>query len=291
MQTLESLQRKIRSAHDLLGVVKTMKTLAAVNIRQFEAAANALDHYNNVVESGWQALFIDRRSLPGTKTSSRAVLLVLGSDQGMCGQFNESVAELALNQGTALREQKIKPLYWTAGERARNGLEETEEIGEHFSLPAGINGINDLMHLIVEQFVLRQQDQDINMLYLIYNRLAKAGGYQAVSRRILPLDREWLDERRKPWPSKCLPMSGMAFDVLFASLFREYLFASFYRAFAQSLASENAARLASMQAAEKNILEMEGNLQGKYRETRQSNITAELFDVIAGFEMLKDQAA
>jgi F-type H+-transporting ATPase subunit gamma len=55
------------------------------------------------------------------------------------------------------------------------------------------------------------------------------------------------------------------------------------------MASENAARLASMQAAEKNILEIGEELQAKYRETRQSTITAELFDIVAGFEALSDQ--
>ncbi len=78
---------------------------------------------------------------------------------------------------------------------------------------------------------------------------------------------------------------------LFHHLFRQYLFVSLYRAFAQSMASENAARLNAMQAAEKNILEMEDTLQGKYRETRQSMITAELLDIISGFEALNSEQA
>jgi F-type H+-transporting ATPase subunit gamma len=41
-----------------------------------------------------------------------------------------------------------------------------------------------------------------------------------------------------------------------------------------------------MQAAEKNIVEMEEGLQGKFRETRQNSITAELLDIISGFESI-----
>ena len=60
----------------------------------------------------------------------------------------------------------------------------------------------------------------------------------------------------------------------------------FYRAFAQSLAGENAARLMAMQAAEKNILELQEDLQALFREQRQAGITSELLDIISGFEAL-----
>ena len=53
MPTLETLSRSIRTAHDLLSVVKTMKSLAAVNIRQFERAVASLEQYCRVVDMGW----------------------------------------------------------------------------------------------------------------------------------------------------------------------------------------------------------------------------------------------
>ena len=76
---------------------------------------------------------------------------------------------------------------------------------------------------------------------------------------------------------------------MFAHLFRQYLFISFYRAFAQSLAGENAARLMAMQAAEKNIIELQDDLQARFREQRQAAITSELLDIISGFEALKEE--
>ncbi len=67
---------------------------------------------------------------------------------------------------------------------------------------------------------------------------------------------------------------------------REYLFVSLFRAFAESLASENASRLAAMQRAEKNIEELLEDLNRSFHRLRQSGIDEELFDVIAGFEAL-----
>lgn len=70
------------------------------------------------------------------------------------------------------------------------------------------------------------------------------------------------------------------------ALIREYLFISLYRACAESLASENASRLAAMQRAEKNIDELLEDLASKFHQLRQSSIDEELFDVVAGYELL-----
>jgi quercetin 2,3-dioxygenase len=66
----------------------------------------------------------------------------------------------------------------------------------------------------------------------------------------------------------------------------EYLFISLFRACAESLASENASRLAAMERADKNINELLEQLQGTFHRLRQSGIDEELFDVISGFEAL-----
>jgi F-type H+-transporting ATPase subunit gamma len=73
---------------------------------------------------------------------------------------------------------------------------------------------------------------------------------------------------------------------LFSALIRQYLFVALYRAFAESLASENASRLASMHAAEKNIQSHLSRLTVDYHQGRQQLITEELLDIVAGFETL-----
>ena len=76
---------------------------------------------------------------------------------------------------------------------------------------------------------------------------------------------------------------------MFSSLIREYLFVSLFRAFAESLASENASRLASMQGAEKNIEEMLAELNSSFHQRRQMSITEELLDIVVGFEALQEK--
>jgi F-type H+-transporting ATPase subunit gamma len=111
--------------------------------------------------------------------------------------------------------------------------------------------------------------------------------YLPVSQRLLPLDEHWrrsLAER--PWPTGSLPEVTGGGTATLRALIREFLFVSLFRACAESLASENASRLAAMQRADKNIDKLLQDLNGTFHRLRQSGIDEELFDVIAGFEAL-----
>lgn len=287
MLSLEQLQKRIKTTQELLSVVKTMKVLAAVSIRQYENAAASLEKYNSVVDMGWQILFRQQVAFPGGGSRKDVVILVLGSDQGMCGQFNDVVLERALAQRDELARQDIRTFFWTAGERIRAGIADMDQVATHYSLPGSIPAINSLVQLIVRDFEACQREKGIDALQVIHNKLVQGATYQTEWLDLLPLDRNWLARyTNRSWPGPCLPMLGIGREELFHHLFHQYLFASLYRALAQSMASENAARLASMQAAEKNILELAEELQAKFRETRQNAITVELFDIIAGFEAL-----
>jgi F-type H+-transporting ATPase subunit gamma len=73
---------------------------------------------------------------------------------------------------------------------------------------------------------------------------------------------------------------------LFASLVRQHLFVAIFRAGVESIASEHATRLASMQAAERNIDEHLDEMNAEFRRKRQQTITEEMMDVVAGYEAL-----
>jgi F-type H+-transporting ATPase subunit gamma len=111
--------------------------------------------------------------------------------------------------------------------------------------------------------------------------------YTPVSERLLPLDAAWHARlMRRRWPTRELPeVLGTAAMTLHA-LVGEYLFVSIFRACAESLASENASRLAAMQRAEKNIDELLIDMNARFHRLRQSSIDEELFDVVSGFEAL-----
>ncbi|MBE0689026.1 MAG: F0F1 ATP synthase subunit gamma, partial [Anaerolineae bacterium] len=124
-------------------------------------------------------------------------------------------------------------------------------------------------------------------LYLFYNRPGAAGAYSPVSQRLLPLDESWRRElAHGRWPTAVLPEVRGGGGATLRALIREYLFVSLFRACAESLASENASRLAAMERADRNIDELLQSLQGAFHRLRQSSIDEELFDVVSGFEAL-----
>src|SRR6056297_2122202 len=118
MPTLEGLRHQIETATDLHSIVTTMKTLAAVSIHQYEEAVEALGEYHRTIELGFQILLrgeplrIDESSGTG-----RPVAIVFGSDQGMCGRFNEDIVAFA-HQALADDHGKADPLLLVVGARA-----------------------------------------------------------------------------------------------------------------------------------------------------------------------------
>lgn len=290
MQSLEGTQKKIKTVHELLSVVKTMKSLAAVNIRQFEGAVVSLEEFNRTIDMGWQVLLRYQSAIPRERRDGVVILLVFGSDQGMCGQYNESILEFARQFESNILDKSHKIFFWSVGERIRSGLEEDYTIDVHFNLPGSIQGINEHVGKIILQIDSWQQKAGIQSMYIFHNKIMGGGIYQPVQKQLFPLNEEWFAHyKEREWPTKCLPQSGIAFNTFFSNLFQYYMFGALYRAFAQAMASENAARLAAMQSAEKNILELEEDLQVKFREIRQSTITAEMFDILSGFEALSKE--
>jgi F-type H+-transporting ATPase subunit gamma len=95
--------------------------------------------------------------------------------------------------------------------------------------------------------------------------------------------------REEPWNSRSLPTFVTDRRRLLSRLVQQHLFVSLFRACANSLASENASRIAAMQAAEKNIEVRLEELHGSFNQLRQSAITEELLDVVTGFEALSKQ--
>ena len=129
--------------------------------------------------------------------------------------------------------------------------------------------------------------QAVDRVLLFHHAPSGGTAYQPQERLLLPVDLERLRSLEKePWPSRVLPTFTMEWDRLFSSLVQQYLFVSLYRAMAESLASENASRLVSMQAAEKNIQEHMESLTTLFHQQRQGAITEELIDIVSGFEVL-----
>lgn len=285
------LRRKIVSAGDLKSVVSAMKTLAASSIGQYQNSVRALGDYYRTVELGLGACF--RASAAAShpveaKMPAKAGAIgaiVFGSDQGLVGQFNEVIVAYAVKTLTALPGT---PEVWAVGERVQARLIDAGlSVVGLFPVPNSVQAIAPLVSEIQIKSEARRTQGNYARLYVFHNRPKAASQYKPVSLHLLPLDAAWQkDLARIPWPSLTLPDIPSGIDATLRALIREYLFISLFRACAESLASENASRLAAMERAGKNIDDVLTTLHSTFHHLRQSSIDEELFDVVAASELL-----
>ena len=291
METLENLQRKINSANDLESVVKTMKTMAASKIHQFEMASLALKDYFKTIQLGLLAFLknapkdIEIQAFNPKNNQRRVIALVFGSDQGLVGQFNNVLASFVKEN---FKEQQQKVDIWVVGERMVDRLQDVDmQTSKHFSIPSSVNAITEVVAQILFHLEQEKTAQGFSEFYIFHNKPNTSVGYTCWSQRLLPLDNQWKkDIEKQQWPTNKIPQAIGQLEIILMSLIKEYLFVSLYKSCSESLASENASRLEAMQRAEKNIEEIMDELKSNYHRLRQGKIDEELFDVVAGFESI-----
>lgn len=292
MQTLETLRRQINSTESLHSVVRTMKVLSMTSIRQCEAAVESLNEYSRTVRLGLQIALRHRphegRPLP-TSSSGRLGVIVFGSAWGMCGRFNENLAQ---HTAERLLEESGQKTVLVLGEYVGGALESQGVVPDDQSaVPESVDGITARVQELLIEIEQWRLNRKIDRVLLFYNESTSGSGYDPTTQRLLPLDEAWLNQLgQEAWPTRQVPTFRGDWASLFSSLVRQYFFVSLYRAFAESLASEHGSRLAAMQMAEDNVEDRLDDLQGRFHRTRQNAITEELLDITSGFEALRTEA-
>ncbi len=289
-QTLVTLARRTTSMQGIRSVVHTMKTLSAINAAPYARAAGAIGAYHEVVLEGLHAFFsrsgFVRAPMSGMSGEDAKVLVVFGSDHGLCGNYNEALAAYVQQNNDADAKTLL-----CIGAQMQDALDDQGlHTDQMFFPPASVDGIGRLANLLTQKLdEIRQKhaphDITVSLAYWVRT---DAGMQTPVIIPLLPLDPDLVAGlMAKPWTSRSLPAYSMETDELFMALLREHLFASLYLGAAEALVTENAARLALMQQAEHSVDDRLETLKSDTRALRQSEITTELSDVIIGFEALK----
>ena len=272
-----------RSLHT---VVRTMKVLSMTNIHQCEQAVASLGDYEKTVRDG---LHIALRHRPVGALQARASptgptgVLVFGSVWGMCGRFNEVLADAVTD---ALSDHPASHVgLMTFGEYVSGALAHRGWAPEHRETgPESVDGITRRVQEVLVRLNAWRETEGLVRIVLFYNELTSGMQYAVRREQLLPLDPAWLRRiEAEPWSTNQVPAARLGWDDLFASLVQQYVFVSLYRAFAEALASEHSSRLAAMERAEANVEERLERLQSQFHRQRQTAITEEVLDVTAGY--------
>jgi F-type H+-transporting ATPase subunit gamma len=290
----ESLARKINGARDLSSVVRSMKALAVSSIGQYERAVEALQEYYRAVELGLSVCLRElgpAASWGKPRAPSSTGVVIFGSDQGLVGRFNEVLMEFTMSTLTPLpgRIERI----WVVGERMQQlVVDSSMPTPTLLTVPYSVEAITPLVEELIINIEAARAQGIVDEIHIFHNQPLAAGSYQPVRKRLLPLDARWQrDLFALPWPTRELPQVIDGPAASFDAFIRGYLFVLLFQASAQSLAGENASRLAAMQRAEENIGTILEDLTRQFHRMRQASIDEELFEVVSGYEALSKRTA
>jgi F-type H+-transporting ATPase subunit gamma len=292
METIETLSRRIEATQDLQSLVRSMKTLSVISISQFEKAERSLDHFGRTIDMGLQIVL---RNHPAHETATppaeRTMLVLFGSDRGLCGNFNDNAARLTDTHLTRSEPRDGAPYLLVIGGQLAARLETLgREADEVMMLPGSVQGLAETCEKILIRIDRFRHAHGLGRVECIYNRRGPDADILPTAHVILPVPIKYLNTlAAAPWPSRRLPDFTVEPNMLFSWLIRQHLFVSLYRAGLASMASENAARLAAMQNADRNIADQLEAMVADFRHLRQESITNELMDITAGYEVLRDR--
>lgn len=294
MEALEHLQKQLAGLEDMRAIVRTMKALSVASVRQYEHAAAALADYYRTVELGLHAALRGEGTallaeLARPAQAARAGLVVFGSDHGLCGRFNEDVVEHAgqyiADRGWAAEDCRIVAV----GVRAAASLERHGfEVERELLLPGSARHITATVQELLVGIDQWRDRGDVSSVTLVYNHpLERRASYQPAVAELLPIDLNRFERlEAEPWPTHNLPGFSLPRPLLLSALMQQYFFVILSRACADSQAAEHNNRMVTMQAAERNLDDQLEETSMHYRRARQQVITAELLDVVSGYEVI-----
>jgi len=283
MPQIQEIERKIKGVRSLKDIVHSMRSLAAVNLYKAEKALQSIRKYRVMIQEGLglaDHLISDR-----TRVTDKADLptgcLIFTSDQGLSGSFNERIIDFVQDQSTQYR----KPLYMVCGVRGQDLLKQKKiDVFLNISAPTSLDGTKRAMRDLSDTLYLHFNEGRFGSLILFYNVYASAGRFTPTVVPILPLDATRFAGKKSLGTSPHLYLTP---EELLPLLIEEYLFIELYRAFVESIASENGSRLRSMDNAGKNIDKKIDELMQLYRISRQEEITSEMLEIISGAEAIE----
>lgn len=286
MATLKEIRKRISSVKNTQKVTKTMKMIAAARLRK--AQMHALNARNYTEHLNEMAHHIASRTSEGSHPLfhrpdmlGQVDLLVLTSDRGLCGGFNENLLRDVANYYHTNTGHGVQFYIWMFGKKGRDYFKsrhlplDSTEVGFYEKLT--MTKVRPIADKLIERFIHGETSQ----VTVAYNRFKSAVSQEVVIETILPFEKAESDHYGIDYI--CEPSEGAVLD----QIVRRSIYTRLYQMFLESIASELAARMSAMDNATRNASELLGSLTMLYNRARQASITKDLMDIVNGAESLK----
>ena len=301
MVIAREIQRRISSVRNIGQVTGALEAVSASKVRQAQAKVLATRPY---AQKSWQVLThlasqtaADAQLHPLLTRQSEVEtigIVLLTSDRGLCGAFNDNMARAAMD----FIESRGKPAKLiTVGRKGRDLMWRAgyQIVAEFPSLPDTLSvlDITPIARTAVEDFLRGVVDE----VYLAYMDFINTLEQRPAVKRLLPVQPEDIETQAMGEYVEGVSTVARAEylyepspHVILDALLSRFTELQVYQAVLESLASEHSARRNAMRNATENADVLVDDLTLNYNKARQQSITSEILDISAGSEALVNAA-
>jgi F-type H+-transporting ATPase subunit gamma len=294
MATVQDIKRRLRSVRNTRKITKAMELVAAAKLRRAEGRIEALRPY---AERMRELMVGTARATPArgfplleARESIQTVAIVpLTGDRGLAGAFNAQIVRRALQLEREVRAEGADVRWLVAGKKGRSTLRfrryDIEQAWVDFTDRPTYADAVAISHKLADLFTEREVDRVV----VVYNHYVSPLTQTVSVEDVLPIPRTLLEEEEKSAYEIALEGDFIYEpepEQILERLLPTYLETTVYRALLESAASEHGARMTAMRNASKNAGELIDKLTLDMNRARQSEITQEILEVVAGADAL-----
>jgi len=294
MANLRDIRNRIQSVKNTQQITRAMKMVSAAKLRRAQNNIQNLrpfaNHILSVIADIASTQRIEHKLLDVADAPKKVLTVVLTSDRGLAGGFNNNINRYALKYYQENKSKYEKMDFLFIGRK-----------GSDFFRTRSINGVETILNLarevsfpLAQGVSIRLMDEfkkgDYDAVFLIYNEFKSAISQVVTHEQLLPVDisksRIGGTENGNVRFSPDMIFEPSPEEII-EELLNQHFAIQVYRAMAESVAAEHGARMAAMENATKNAGEMIRSMTLTYNKLRQASITTELIEITSGAEALK----
>lgn len=303
MANLKELRTRIERIKSTHKITAAMKMVAASKFRRAQLTLEKSELYQNLLIANIKRTMLELNTLEARdgvpfvlpkllvqpKNPQIYALFVLASDKGLCGNYNHLIAKEAKRRIDELKQQGKKVIVFCYGKKAEVGLRRLGMTQIEGSYPNVIKRHLTYIeaHAFLQDVWNKKKQFNADVCEVVYSDFLSGLTKTFLSKQVIPFDIELTDDDRD------LNKHGKAYyayqqhplEVLDAFV-TMYMRTSIFEVLINSQASEHVSRMTSMDNANRNAQDMISSLTFKYNSLRQSAITTELVEIVAGAEAM-----
>ncbi|TVQ04956.1 MAG: ATP synthase F1 subunit gamma [Balneolaceae bacterium] len=296
MANLRDIRNRINSIKNTQQITKAMKMVAAAKLRKAQQRMTATRPYSKKLREVVSKLVnveeVSNILLRQPDEVSKILMIIVGSDRGLCGGFNNNLFRVVENtiEDKYSETKKSENLHLIAIGKKAEAYFKKRRYQVIKSYPGFFDDLNytqcsDIMDWASGNFA----DGTYDKILIAFNEFKTVISQNRLVEEVLPIQTEAFDDKGQ---NSAKIETDYIFepdaDTILDDILPVYVNMQLWRAVLESNASEQGARMAAMDNATENAKELEQELRLKYNQARQSAITTEISEIVSGAAALED---